>query len=272
MTKREKWEIDDVDGLKREVVHAWAKEKHHRLVQFVGTSRQARRKFEGNSAYIDLYCGTGRARIIETGEIVDGGAIATAKEAAKEFPFGRIHIGDTEDEHVKACHARLGAAGFNRVNTYTGPAEDTARAVAARLDPYGLHLAFLDPYNLATLPFSVLQALGSFKRMDLLIHLSLQDLQREAIGKKAHWRLDAFAPGWRGHVDLTARQELQRQQVLAYWRGLVAGLGYKVRDHSERVSGDRNQPLYLLVFLSKHPKADEFWNKIRNVHPQGRLL
>jgi three-Cys-motif partner protein len=272
LARREQWDTDPSDGLKRELVHHWVKEKHQRLQRYVSISRQARRKFNGNATYIDLYCGTGRASVIESGEVVDGGALVAAKEAAKLAPFGQIHIGDASAEHVHACHARLTAAGFTGVSTYAGTAEQTVRDVAARLSPYGLHLAFLDPYNLAALPFTVLQSLGSFSRMDLLIHMSLQDLQREAFGKKAYWRLDAFAPGWRDHVDLSAKQELQRREFLQYWLGKITSLGYNVRDTSERVSGDRNQPLYLLVFASKSPIADALWEKIRNIHPQGRLL
>jgi hypothetical protein len=40
---------------------------------------------------------------------------------------------------------------------------------------------------------------------------------------------------------------------------------------TELVSGTAGQRLYWLVFVSRHELAGEFWDKIRNVTPQGRL-
>lgn len=273
MAKREMWEIDEGDGLKREIVHAWVEEKHARLRRYVGASSGARKHYDGNSTYIELYSGTGRARIEKDGRLIDGSALVAAREAAKRVPFGHIHIGDVEQAHVAACEQRLCSAGFLEVSAYVGPAEDTAWQVAARLSRHGLHLAFLDPYNLDSLPFAVIKTLGQFPRMDLLIHVSQMDLQRDAIGKREYDKLDRFAPGWRNHVDTTQRQDLVRRQFLQYWQGLMRGLGYRdVRDVFEDVRGSKNQPLYSLVLASKHPIADELWNKIRNIHPQGRLF
>lgn len=271
MAKREMYDIDEADKLKREIVRPWIAEKHRRLEHFVDISRAARAKYSGNTTYIDLYCATGRARIEDTGEIVHGSAIIAA-QAAGRVPFGQIHIGDLDPDHVDCCRTRLVANGFNNVHTYVGPADQTALAVADRLNPHGLHLALLDPYNLESLPFSVIAALGRHKRMDLLIHVSAMDLQRDAVGKREYHKLDAFAPGWRDHVDTNQRQDIVRQELLAYWRVLLGRLGYHAKDHMEWVRGGRNQPLYWLAFASKHPIADKFWNAIRNISPQARLL
>ena len=55
-TKRpeERYEIDAVDNLRREIVGNWSNEKHLRLKHYVNISRAARRKFYGNSTFIDL--------------------------------------------------------------------------------------------------------------------------------------------------------------------------------------------------------------------------
>lgn len=272
MVKREQWEIDEGDGLKREIVHHWIEAKHARLRKYVDISRAARNKFAGNCTYIDLFCSVGRARIMETGEIVDGSALVAARAAAEKHPFGQIHIGDLEEAHLDAHATRLAAAGFNNVFKYPGPAEVTVREVASKLNKYGLHLAFLDPYNLESLPFSVIATLGAYSRMDLLIHVSSQDLQREAFGKQNFDRLDRFAPGWREHVDLNQRGDICRRQFLEFWRAKIRDLGYSVHDTMEDVRGDKNQPLYWLFFASKHERGDEFWQKIRNISPQTRLL
>ena len=85
-----------------------------------------------------------------------------------------------------------------------GPAEDTAARIVARLNKYGLHFAFLDPFNLDDLPFSVIEAFSRLKRIDMLIHVSAQDLQRnlDAYSMSENGPLDHFAPGWRNVVNL----------------------------------------------------------------------
>lgn len=272
MAKREQWETDETDGLKREIVHHWVEDKHARLRNYVGSSREARKKFSGNCTYIDLFCSAGRARILETGEVVDGSALSAAKVAAEKYPFGQLHIGDKERTHVEAHAARLQRAGFNNVSTYVGCAEETVLQVGEKLNKFGLHLALLDPYNLEALPFSVIATLGAYSRMDLLIHVSSQDLQREAFGKQNFDRLDRFAPGWREHVDLNQRQEIARRQFLEFWKSKIRGLGYtELRDTMEDVRGDKNQPLYWLFFASKHQLGQDLWDKIRNISPQTRL-
>jgi hypothetical protein len=55
---------------------------------------------------------------------------------------------------------------------YVGAAELTAREIVERLNPYGLHFAFLDPYNLDDLPFTVIESFSRLKRIDMLIHVS----------------------------------------------------------------------------------------------------
>lgn len=43
---------------------------------------------------------------------------------------------------------------------------------------YGLHFAFIYLYNLEVLDFRIISTLSTLKKIDLLIHLSAMDLQR----------------------------------------------------------------------------------------------
>jgi hypothetical protein len=60
--------------------------------------------------------------------------------------------------------------------------------------------------------------------------------------------------------------------VFEYWRSLLSQLGYLVSDNIERVTGNRNQPIYWLVLASKHDLADKLWGEVSQVEPQGRLV
>jgi hypothetical protein len=57
--------------------------------------------------------------------------------------------------------------------------------------------------NLAQLPFSIIEKMLRVKRMDMIIHVSLQDLQRNLDKhSRVGGTLDIFAPGWREAVDV----------------------------------------------------------------------
>jgi three-Cys-motif partner protein len=268
--------LDD-DGLQLDEVGPWAKEKHERLRKYVDISRAVRRKFlrrSGAATYIDLFCGSGRALVRDTDEKIDGSPLVAFKSARDGGqPFSEIHAADLEEGKVNAVAKRVTNAGGSAV-TYVGKAEDVVAQVVARLNPYGLHFAFLDPYNLDALSFSIIKTLSRLKHIDMLIHVSAQDLQRNlnAYTKPDDGRLDRFAPGWRQHVALGQSQQRIRAALLSYWAGKFETLGLAPAERVELVSGqERNQRLYWLVLVSREKLAREFWERIRSVSGQREL-
>jgi three-Cys-motif partner protein len=266
------------DGLTVDDVGAWSKDKHDRLRKYVDISRAARRKFvegSGGATYIDLYCGTGRAVIRETGETIEGSPLV-AFNCAREggVQFSEIHIADADQEKVAAAAKRIANAGGTAA-TDVGPAADTATRIVSHLNKYGLHFAFLDPFNLDDLPFSVIEAFSRLKRIDMLIHVSAQDLQRnlDAYSMSVDGPLDHFAPGWRSAVDLSQSRPATRAAYIAYWASKMEELGLPPARRAELVSGTtKNQRLYWLVFVSRSDFAKGLWDKIRNLSGQGELL
>lgn len=273
-TKRteERYDVDPVDGYRREIVGSWAQEKHQRLRHYVDISRAARRKFDCNSSFIDLYCGPGRAAIKDTSIVIPGSAIVAGAEAARHVKFGTIHIADLDGINVSDCRQRLDCEGVGPVSTYVGKAEETARQVVSKLSRSGLHFAFLDPYSVQALPFQVIQTLAELPKMDLLIHFSAMDMQRNVKLMMSNGKLNLFAPGWRDHVDPAVRNDLAVLAVFRHWCELIRNLGYQdVTDNVELVSGSRNQPLYWLVLASKNKLGQKFWGQVSNVTAQHRF-
>jgi three-Cys-motif partner protein len=269
--------LDD-DGFLLDNVGPWAKEKHERLRKYVDISRATRRKFiegpSGAASYIDLYCGSGRAIIRDTGEKIDGSPLVAFKSARDgRVPFSEIHIADVSDEMCRAAVQRLIRIG-GTPKAEIGPAEVTVRRIVSRLNPYGLHFAFLDPFNLQDLPFSVIETLGQLRYIDLLIHVSAQDLQRNlrTYTKPEDGRLERFAPGWRKAVDVGQSQQGMRAALLAYWASKMEELGLGPARRAELVSAaTKNQRLYWLVFASHSGFAKTLWEKIQDVGGQGEL-
>lgn len=279
-----KFPIDILDGLPvGEEVGDWALEKHERLRRYIEIARGARSKYlgasnpdayRGGATYIDLFSGPGRSRIRGTGEIIDGSPLVAFKAAASGMaPFSEIHLADVEPEFSAAAAQRIVNAGGTAF-AYAGPAEKTAKEIVSRLNPHGLHLAFLDPFNLADLSFEVIRTLAAVKHVDFLMHVSVQDLQRNTDRYTAEEAkaFDQFAPGWRATVSTEQNLISIRAAVLNHWRSLVHGLGFMEIRTADLVRGNRNQRLYWLVFASRHPIANAFWEKIRHiVTGQGSL-
>lgn len=264
----------DADGLPASEVGAWTAEKHERLRKYVDASHGARRAFT-NRSYVDLYCGPGRSWIRETGAFIDGSPLVAFDSAGKHGDqFTDILVADAKVEYIGAAESRLRARGAN-VRPFSGEAHVVVDQVIAALNPYGLHFAFLDPYSLGALPFSVIRKLASVKRMDLLIHVSAMDLKRDLhnyIRPDGPRDLDEFAPGWRDHVNTKRRQDLVRQEIFSYWRSLIKALGTSPNDCIEAVENSKSSDLYWLVFVARHELAHKLWQSIANVSPQSRLF
>jgi three-Cys-motif partner protein len=268
--------LDD-DGLPLDEVGSWAKEKHERLRKYINITRATRRKWvrgSGGATYVDLYCGAGRAIIRGTGEKIDGSPLVAFKSARDGgVPFSEIHIADLSEERCRAAEQRIGNAGGSAKIEF-GNADVTVLRIAEKLNPGGLHFAFLDPYNLEALPFSVIRSLAKFRHMDVLIHISVHDLQRnlDSYSASKDGPLDHFAPGWRNVVNLKQSQQATRAAYVAYWAAEMEKLGFAPARYVLVSGPTKNQRLYWLVLVSHHKLAQEFWDKIRNVSGQGELL
>lgn len=269
--------VDGDDGLPAEDVGPWAQEKHDSLCRYVDISRGVRQKFLGpgraGATYIDLFCGPGRARI-RNGEFIDGSCVAAwRKSVAGGAPFSQVLIADLDQKRLDAATARLRNAGAPVV-PFHGPAVQTVGSILRRLEPHGLHFAFLDPFSLGALDFRIFQTLSQRKRMDVLVHLSKMDLQRN-LGRNiasATSALDAFAPGWRNVVTVEQTQRGIRNELIEYWKELVAKVGFSASPQMQLLKGTREQHLYWLLLLAGHDMALRFWKAAANKHGQGELF
>jgi three-Cys-motif partner protein len=275
-------EIDPVDGLPISEVGEWALEKHALLSRYIDITRAARRKFTdparaptkpAGATYIEVFSGSGRAKIKETKNIIDGSPLVAFRSAVRGgVPFTEIHLGDLRVGYSEAAVTRIQHAGGTGLS-YCGAAEDTARQIVARLNPFAFHIAFLDPFNLAGLSYKLVSTLAAMKRMDLLMHVSVQDIQRNADRYTAEdcAIFDTFAPGWREHVDLNQNLTSIRTGVVNYWQQLLRQLGF-LDSKWELIRGRRSQRLYWLALASRKKIANDFWDKVRNTSGQQDLF
>jgi three-Cys-motif partner protein len=252
--------------------------KHERLRKYIDAYRAARSKFlpprgNGGAAYIELYSGPGRSQVEEAREFIDGSPLVAFKAAKQSRTgFSDLHFNDLAEENIDALRHRIAKLG-GAANFYSLSAKIAVDRIIEALNPAGLHFAFLDPYNLENLPFSIIERLARLPRMDMLIHVSIFDLQRNLRRYLEDGRtLDAFMPGWRDRVDVNRKDQDVRADLLQHWLELICNLGKSPAEGIELVSATRGQRLYWLVFVSAHQLGRRLWDDIRNIHDQQRLL
>lgn len=253
---------DPEDGLPVMKVGAWSEEKHVALSRYVDSARKARAKW-GYTSFIDLFAGPGRVLNRDSKIISDGGVLSAWRMAQQGgAPFNEVFIGDIDTESVRACEKRLVAAGAS-VRALVGSAANTVDEVLAAL-PNGLHFAFLDPFNIEHLDFEIIRKLSSRPNIDILIHFSVMDVQRNIGGdfKLSSSRLDAAAPEWRANLNLDAVPKHERVNAyLQYWESLVSNLTtMQVAKNKPLFVNTNRGPLYRLIHLSRHPLAQKLWN------------
>ena len=265
------------DGLPVEDVGPWAKTKHEYLCRYIEMSRATRKKFIGptnaGSVYIDPFCGPGRV-FVRRGEYAEGSCVAAWNASVRGgSPFSKILIADLDEERLRYAEERL-----RRLNapvvSFHGPATDTMLPMLKQADRYGLHFAFIDPYNLGALDFSIFQLLSKFRRMDIMVHLSKMDLQRN-LDRNMSQALDAFerfAPGWRHAVSFDQAQKGIRTEIVEHWCRLLTQLGTEASPNMRLLTGDKDQHLYWLTLIARHDLAHKFWNTASNPEGQGNLF
>jgi len=266
------------DGFPVEEVGSWSKEKHHLLCKYVDITRAVRRKWlsenGAGATYIDVFCGPGRAQVRKTGKFIDGSCVAAWKQSVKAgAPFSTVYVADVDPQRCSFAVQRLSSLGAPVV-PIRGDALVAARAIVGQVNPYGLHFAFLDPWNLGELRFEVIRTLSPLRRIDMLIHVSKMDLQRNLgfniTGQQVAF--DQFAPGWRAAVNMSQSHQRIRVEVFDYWRRLVEGLGLSHSPEMRLVKGSRQQHLYWLLLVAKHDLAAQFWKSVAAQQNQPTFL
>jgi three-Cys-motif partner protein len=259
------------DGLHIPVVGEHSKYKHHFIRRYIDvfTTAMKEKKWAGLH-YIDLFAGAGIERLRNSRRL-DWGSPLIAAQAP--YPFTRLHICEQDPEKHSALKIRI--------NTFRpdsqilhGDAKENISQIVADIPQKTLSLAFLDPYGLH-LDFEILKVLAS-KRTDLIIFFPdrLDALRNWAAYylENPESKLDrCLGPSvdWRSRlsrVPAHRRAELIRDIYIEQVRDQ---LGYTEFDY-ERIKTARGNPIYYLIFCSRHPRATQLWREIAEKKPDGQ--
>jgi three-Cys-motif partner protein len=242
-------------------------EKHRLLYHYLYATRNAWKKWS-NRIFIDPFAGPGRIQVSGESFTRDGGAVVAWRALAQSAPFTQMRVGDIDPERAQACEKRLRAAGAS-VQSYAGPAVKTVKNMVLAVPPRSLCMAYVDPYNLELLAFSIIQELAKLQKVDLAINFSTMDLQRNADMELKRARFDGVAPGWRQDSGtLGASKQNIALEFFRYWRHLVLGLGFEDSQEMPLVCNDQGSPIYRIVFFTRHKLPKRIWGDVARGHSQ----
>jgi three-Cys-motif partner protein len=245
-----------------EGVGDWVPTKKHALLcDYISATRYARRKFPG-SVFIDPFCGPGRIQVKGESFTREGGAVVAWRESdAGGVRFGNVFVGDIDEPRVNACHDRLTAIGAS-VAPFCGPAAKTIHKMVDQVPPRHLCLAYVDPYNLELLSFSIFQALARIPKVDIAVNFSTMDLKRNVELEFTRGRFDEVSPGWSDRVDVKATPKSQLAlRFFDDWHEQVRGVGFSASKEMPLVM-DGSRALYRLVFFSRDPLPERIWGDV----------
>lgn len=239
-------------------------EKHRYLCRYLNATREAQKRFKSR-VLIDPFCGPGRIQVLGETITRDGGSVIAYRQSVLSgAPFTRVLIGDIDPDRAAANEARLRSRGAP-AQKFVGPATETVDSMITEV-PYGaLALAYIDPYNLEYLSFSILERLAKLQHVDFAVHFSIMDLHRN-IDMEMQPSRDRFKdalPGWRTRIPVA---ELSKKSLPTWffeeWCTMVKRLGFVVSSRMPRVTDGEGRAIYRLVFFSRHPLPNRIWGDI----------
>jgi three-Cys-motif partner protein len=252
-------------GPEEKGVGVWVpKEKHMYLATYLHATRHAWNRFP-HRVLIDPFCGPGRIQVKGEDTTRDGGAMVAWRQSVHSgMPFTQVLVGDLDPDRAAACAARLAAAGAP-VESFAGPAVETVKAMAARVQRRGaLCMAYIDPYNLQYLSFEIIESLAKLK-VDFAVHFSTMDLARNVDAEFTRARFDEAAPGWRDHINVRAMgKAAARDAFFKYWCSKVRDLGFQFSEAMPLITNDQQHGIYRLVFFARSTSdlPTRIWNDI----------
>jgi three-Cys-motif partner protein len=274
MSSQENVVIDPTDQLPAMTVGRWVTDEKHQIIRrYIHAAFGARDKWP-NRAYIDLFSGPGRVYTKSTNSFADGGVLAAWRMSqAHKGAFTHFFVADASAEYLRAAESRLSRAGAQG-KYYEGRAHETIERILHDLPKKGLHLALLDPFNAGHLHFSIIERLASSTNIDIVVHLSTGDIQRNIADglRNGKSTLDNFAPGWQKAISQVSSKSDMRKLFLEHWFSLIKNTGLKVCDDMYAVKNSKGSTMYHLCLLSRHKLANKLWTEACKIAPTRSLF
>ena len=257
------------DGHAALIIGAWAKEKLFYVQRYCDIFNAGMRSIWPVRTFVDLFAGTGRCKVEETGEEIDGSALIALRS---KVPFTHCFFNDINPAAIDSLRSRTG--GFTKVDVrlFNKDCNEVIDDLREALPPSSLDFCFVDPLNWEV-SFESIRALTADRRMDLAITFHSGNMKR--VMRDPPVELDEFFGDkrWRDECrgNLTKGTATAGRVLLDAYEKRLSGLGYVDLQDYLPVRNTQSVVMYHLVFASKHSRGKDFWNKISQKSSTGQL-
>lgn len=259
------------DGLPALVTGRWSHDKHdyiHRLADIFSTGMKNQSQYR---CFIDLFAGPGRC-VLEGSQAEEPGSPLQAIDVRNRFTD--YFFNDIDPDSIAALRKRVESLPSPPAPTYFE--EDCNKVVQkllAVLPPANksLELVVIDAWGWE-MNFDALAALTEGRRMDIIITFPIGNIKRN--WKKALDRLDKFLGGnsyKQTFFEAMEQDDTKGSRILLdHYEGRLKDIGYEYPNDEIWIPNTRQVKLYHMVFASKHPKGNYFWQEIIRRSPKGQ--
>lgn len=260
------------DGLPALEAGPWTTEKLRFLGKYIAMFNQGMKGMWATRVFVDLFAGPGFN--VVGAEELEGSPLVALRS---RVPFTHCFFNDANPQFVKALQTRVQAralAGSVALDYLSLDCNEAASRIAERMPLNSLVLIFVDPWRWE-IRFDSIARLTFGRRADLLITVHTGSIKRGA--HHVLRAVDGFIgdSGWRRQFH-EARKGERTRVILDHFERKLQSVKYSQANIDDRVlmRNRRATPMYHLVYASKHPRGQDFWNKATAILPSGqrRLL
>jgi three-Cys-motif partner protein len=271
------------DHLETEDIGPWGEAKYRLVHTYAEMFAQAMRGKWDSLVYVDLFAGSGRAKIRESGKIIPASPFLALRIIDG---FNKFIFCDKDPAKIRALEARVRLShGDADCSFLEGDANDLAGDVLHAMPTPGrgrkvLGLCFSDPYSLSNLKFETIRALKSRFLDHLILIPTGMDATRNLASylKPDNRTVDDFLgnSNWRDRWPAAERRGMSFEAFLtdefARSMGELDYL-YPGIEQTELIrSTPQNLPLYRLALFSRSKLGTKFWKQARKYSTQQRGL
>lgn len=271
------------DGQETEDIGPWGEAKYRLVHTYAEMFVRAMRGKWDRLVYVDLFAGSGRARIRESGKTIPASPLLALDIAGG---FNKFIFCEKEAAKIRALERRVRLSyGHADCSFLEGDANQLADRVLHLIPTPGrgskvLGLCFSDPYSLSNLKFETMRALRSRFLDHLVLIPTGMDANRNLASylKPDNRTVDDFCgnPNWRDRWLQAERKGMifeafltdelaESMRALDY---LYPGI-----EQTEQIrSTPQNLPLYRLALFSRSKLGSKFWKQARKYSNQQRGL
>jgi len=265
-------EVIEDDELFSAEIGDWGRDKYGLLRSYCGIFASAMKKKWAARVYVDLFSGSGRARLKTTGRTVLASPMIAL---AVRDPFDHYVFCDMDPICIQALSLRVSrdfpSADVEYVSGDCNERVDDLLAAIPKGDNRGgvLTLCMVDPFAIANLRFETIRRLAE-RPVDFLVlvpsHMDA-NRNRARLLAKDQTSLDRFlgSRAWREDWRRATSEGTSRSFgtfVLDQFGRSMRSLGYLYDEPGTEVEVRHGgRVLYYLAFYSRHPLGGEFWTK-----------